>query len=104
MHQYNQDKTIRTDQRFSVSMVVIAALAIFAIGSTSINMAMAHHEHHSDSSSGGSSSNDPQSVTCGIGETFNVQDQRCELSGQGLLNACLDHLSICSAIGQALLG
>lgn len=104
MHQYNRNKTIRTDQRFSVSIVVIATLAIFAIGSTSTNMAMAHHEHHSDSSSGGSSSNDPQSVTCSIGETFNVQDQRCELSGTGLLNACLDHLSICSAIGQALLG
>ncbi|MGB7956596.1 MAG: hypothetical protein WCF23_21695 [Candidatus Nitrosopolaris sp.] len=35
MHQYNQKKTIRTDQKFSVSMVVIATVAILTIGSTS---------------------------------------------------------------------
>src|SRR5437899_12437436 len=70
MHQYNQNKTIRTDQRFSVSMVVIATVAILTIGSISTNMAMAHHEHHESGSSSVGSSNDPQLVTCGIGETF----------------------------------
>ncbi|MGB6671995.1 MAG: hypothetical protein WBE34_06135 [Candidatus Nitrosopolaris sp.] len=104
MHQYNQNKTIRTDQRFSVSMVVIATVAILTIGSISTNMAMAHHEHHESGSSSSGSSNDPQSVTCGIGETFSQTDQRCEISGTGLLNACLDHIGICSAIGHALLG
>ena len=34
MHQYNQNKTTRTDQKFSVSMVVIATFAILTIGST----------------------------------------------------------------------
>ena len=51
MHQYNQNKTIRTDQKFSVSMVLIATVAILALGSTSTNMAMAHHDHHHDGSS-----------------------------------------------------
>jgi hypothetical protein len=104
MHQYNQNKTIRTDLKFSVSMVVIATVAILAIGSTSTNMAMAHHEHHDSGSGSSGSSNDQQSVTCGIGETFSQTDQRCEISGTGLLNACLDHFGICSAIGHAILG
>jgi hypothetical protein len=39
-------KNLRTDKRFSVSMALIAALAILAIGSTSTNLAMAHHDHH----------------------------------------------------------
>jgi hypothetical protein len=34
MHQYNQNKTIRTDQKFSVSMVLIATVTILTIGST----------------------------------------------------------------------
>jgi hypothetical protein len=79
--------------------MVIATVAILTIGLTSTNMAMAHHEHRDSGSS-----NDPQSVTCGIGETFSQTDQRCEISGTGLLNACLDHIGICSAIGHALLG
>jgi hypothetical protein len=41
MHQYNQNKTIRTDLKFSVSMVVIASVAILAIGSTSTTNAHA---------------------------------------------------------------
>ena len=32
------NKTIRTDQRFSVSMVIIATIGIFAIGLTAITM------------------------------------------------------------------
>jgi hypothetical protein len=99
MHQYNQNKTIRTGLKFSVSMVVIATIAILTIGSTSTNMAMAHHDHHSDSSR-----NDQQSVTCGIGQTFNQQDQRCELSGTGIVHACLAYFTVCSSIGHLLLG
>lgn len=45
---------------------------------------------------------DPQSVTCGIGETFSQTDQRCEISGTGLLNACLDHIGICSDMNNRL--
>jgi hypothetical protein len=32
------NKTIRTDQRFSVSMVIIATIGIFAIGLTATTM------------------------------------------------------------------
>jgi hypothetical protein len=104
MYQNNQNTAIRTDLKFSVSMVVIASVAILAIGSTSTNMAMAHHEHHDSGSSSSGSNNDPQSVTCGIGETFNQQDQRCELSGPGIVKACVDYFTICSAIGHAIVG
>jgi len=85
-------------------MVVIATVAMLTIGSTSTNMAMAHHEHHESGSSVSGGGNDPQSVTCGIGQTFDTQTQQCHISGQGLFNACIDHFDICSVIGHALLG
>jgi hypothetical protein len=86
MHQYNQNKTIRTDRKFSVSMVLIATVAILAFGST-LTMAMAHHDHHHD---GGGSDNSGQN------------------SGGGVLNNalhyCSSNLSTCWSILNGLAG
>jgi len=65
MHQYNQSKTIRTDQKFSVSMIVIATVAILALDSTS-TMAMAHHDHHHDGSSSDNSGQNNGAIVNGV--------------------------------------
>jgi hypothetical protein len=41
MYKQSHNKTIRTDKKFSVSMGIIAMVAILLIGSTSTNMVMA---------------------------------------------------------------
>lgn len=93
--------TTRTDQRFSVSMALIATAAILAIGSTS-TIAMAHHGHHSDSSNidGGSIDSQP---TCGLAQTVG-NDGLCHYSVPGAINACEQHLPECLTLGKLVLG
>lgn len=88
-------KTTRTDQRFSVSMAVIATVAILAIGSTS-TIAMAHREHHSDNNGDGESN-------CGFAQTVG-NDGLCHYSIQGALNECGQHLTECLSLGKLVLG
>ena len=60
-------KTTRTDKGFSVSMALIATVAILTIGSTS-TMAMAHRDHHSDTNGSDIGRSDSQS-NCGFAQT-----------------------------------
>jgi hypothetical protein len=81
------------------------SVAILLIGSTSA--VMAHHDHHHDSGGSGSSgggSSDPggQSVTCGIGQTFNEQDQKCEISASGILRDCVNNLPTCTTVAHII--
>lgn len=95
--------TTRIDKRFSVSMALIAALAILAIGSTS-TIAMAHRGHHSDNggsgSGGGSSDSNPN---CGFAQILG-SDGQCHYSLRGALNACVQHLGECLTVGKLVLG
>jgi hypothetical protein len=93
-------KSLRTDKRFSVSMAVIATVAILAIGSTS--MVMAHRGHHSDSGSSDSGSGDSQ-PTCGFAQTVGNAGS-CHYSVQGAINACQQHLPECISLGKLVLG
>lgn len=94
-------RTARTDNRFSVSMALIATVAILAIGSTS-TMVMAHHDHHSNS--GGSDSGHGNSQpNCGFAQTVG-SDGVCHYSIRGALNACAEHLGECITLGKLALG
>ncbi|MDQ6863340.1 MAG: hypothetical protein M3044_05915 [Thermoproteota archaeon] len=94
-------KSLRTDKRFSVSMAVIATVAILAIGSTS-TIVMAHRGHHSGSGSSDSGSGDLQ-PTCGFAQTVG-NDGLCHYSVQGAINACQQHLPECISLSKLVLG
>jgi hypothetical protein len=89
MNQYNQNKAIRTELKFSVSMVVIATVAILTIGSTA-TMAMAHHDHHHGGSgmdtSGQSNGNSGSEIV------------------NGVLRYCIANFGTCASVLGTLLG
>jgi len=94
-------KTTRKDKGFSVSMALIATVAILSIGSTS-TMAMAHRGHHSDNSGSDIGSSDSQS-NCGFAQTVG-SDGLCHYSVHDALNECGNHLPECLSLGKIVLG
>lgn len=89
-------KTTRTE-RFSVSMALVATVAILAIGSTS-TIAMAHRGHHLDNNNSGD-----EGSNCGFAQTVG-NDGLCHYSVQGALNECGQHLAECLSLGKLVLG